>query len=689
MVVRRGGPERLRSLPVARSRYEVLVRKVIGGGELQRWNVDSHMYRGGGNSVDALRLLAQARVDEPGKRLSEVFVVRSARLALDLPCNLDVPDGPNCVRMKNFNSEATAGPFLRAFGVARKMGLKHALEDLMWELVDGYGAGLLNDSQLPFFGARVGFRTKLLKEGAAWEKVTNGEAVGRAVMMMDALEQSASSPLYNVLSDYTFMRRNYPESSFRNGTIRASSDWGKLWAEVNDAKVVVELDWSKFDRERPAADLAFLIQVIISCFSPKTPRERRLLKAYEILLRRALIERVVITDGGGAFMLDGMVPSGSLWTSWVDTALNILYIKAVCLELGLPSSEVSPKCAGDDNLTLFKRDPGDARLKRMHSLLNEWFRAGIKDEDFFIHRPPFHVRKAQAVFPPGTNLEKGTSGLLKDAKWVEFEGELIMDREAGLSHRWQYVFSGTPKFLSNHWLADGRSIRPAADNLEKLLWPEGIHTDLEAYENAVISMVVDNPWNHHNINHMMMRYVIIKQAEKVTVPPLHVEDTLWLSKIRAKGEEEVPFPMIAPWRRGGRHGRMEDYIDVGDMVEEFSAFVAGVTSLYARDAHGGLDAWMFMDILRGDSAIGEGQYGNDLKVWLDFLKSNPLGKGLRAVKALRMISGRRQPAALLSEEAKRAIAVLRDRCLQGSIRSSEEYGAWVCDLIDAQCANAL
>lgn len=42
-----------------------------------------------------------------------------------------------------------------------------------------------------------------------------------------------------------------------------------------------------------------------------------------------------MTDNGGVFTIDGMVPSGSLWTGWLDTEPNILYIRAACRDTPL------------------------------------------------------------------------------------------------------------------------------------------------------------------------------------------------------------------------------------------------------------------------------------------------------------------------------------------------------------------
>ena len=78
----------------------------------------------------------------------------------------------------------------------------------------------------------------------------------------------------------------------------------------------------------------------------------------------------------------------------------------------------------------------------------------------------------------------------------------------------QYRFKGCPKFLVNYFLEDGMPIRPAHDNLERLLFLEGIHSTLSQYLSVVLGMVVDNPWNHPNVNKMMVRYIIGKQLER-------------------------------------------------------------------------------------------------------------------------------------------------------------------------------
>ncbi|UWM23169.1 fusion protein [Mallotus japonicus virus B] len=668
--------EKPRKIPISRSKWEAGVRKIIGGGEMRNWASDSSMYRGGGNSSDALLLLSQARCDTPGTLLEDFWTVTAAREALTLPSGLHVPSGPDCVSMKHFNNDATAGPFLRAHGIKRKYGLKGILEDFMWQRYRGYADGRWGEAGLPHFTARLGFRTKLVTEGVALKKLGDGAPIGRAVMMLDALEQAASSPLYNVLSAYTHSKRLERSCGFKNAVVKASADWAHIWEYVREADYIAELDWSKFDRERPKEDISFVIQIVLSCFQPKDQWEERLLRAYGICMRRALIERLLILDSGGIIAIDGMVPSGSLWTGWLDTALNILYIKAACLRCFIPLKNFSVLCAGDDNLTIFKGEPVE-KIQELRGILNSEFRAGIEADDFFVHKPPFFVRKFQACFPPGTDLTKGTSRILSYAQWVEFTGELSVSMAAGKSHRWEYRFAGCPKFLSNYWLEDGRPIRPAHDNLEKLLWPEGIHDSIEKYEAAVIAMVVDNPFNHHNVNHMLMRYVIIQQIRRYGGPMGDLVLCMWAARFRADQEGYCPFPMIAPWRKVSGHARMEDYIEVQPWIDDFRDFMRRVSTLYLRRAEGGVDAWQFMDVIRGEAAVGEGQFGNDLRRWMQWLYDHPVSRSLKPTRTYKEKPQDKTRAEQLRGHLSDCFTLLGDLLDAGAVRDCMTFAEWI------------
>ncbi|DAZ90987.1 TPA_asm: fusion protein [Alloteropsis semialata amalgavirus 1] len=668
------------AIPMGRSKWEAGVRHIIGGGELKSWRTDNKKYRGGGHLYDALLLLANADDTSPFSSLSESLSPDGAREILCLPSGLAVPDGPRSCVMKQFNDEATAGPLLRAFGIKGKYGLKAEIESFVWDMYNMVGEGMLNVEQLPCLLSRVGYRSKLLDQDVAFEKMKEMKPLGRAVMMLDATEQAFSSPLFNVISGIVTELNCKKESGWRNYLVRASSSWGELWEEVKASGTIVELDWSKFDRERPRQDIQFFIDVIISCFTAKTMRERRLLNGYKRMMENALIFRVMVLDNGGYFTLDGMVPSGSLWTGVCDTALNIMYITSALLTMGFDRSEFSPKCAGDDNLTLFRDRIPERQLYRLRRELNSMYRAGIDKEDFFIHYPPFHVYKEQACFPPGTELKGGTSKLMDEANWVAFEGELIVDEARGMSHRWEYRFAKRPKFLANYFLPDGRPIRPAHDNLSRLLWPEGIHESLDDYVIAVMAMIVDNPFNHHNVNHMMVRYIIAQQLRRITYdvdPALAME----LCCLRDRGGGPVPYPVVGYWRRGGAGNRFEHDEEFKHVLANLREFIATVSTLYARKSEGGIDSWRFMEILRGEHSIGAGQFGNDIHEWCRFLGGNPLTKSLKAAR--RFHPAKEHPVADPDTlaKAKAAFRWCRDFCVEHPIVGPIHFASEVCNIL--------
>lgn len=247
-----------RGVAVARSICKTGTRKIIGGGEMVVWHLDGNIH-------------ARYDPDPPGRLLRSRYTIQSARETLRLPNNLPVPDNPNCCKMKNFNDEATSGPFFRAFGVKSKAGLSDVLSDFMWSCYNKYGDGRCTERGLPHFTSRIGYRSKLL-ERSELEKLSEGKSAGRCVMMLDALEQCASSPIYNVISEHISRLNKDPFSGFKNTLVRASSDWLHFLEDIKQATMVIELDWKKFDRERPSEDITFIIDVIVSCFLPKSER---------------------------------------------------------------------------------------------------------------------------------------------------------------------------------------------------------------------------------------------------------------------------------------------------------------------------------------------------------------------------------------------------------------------------------
>lgn len=641
------------------------------------WKEQKTKFRGGGDLGDALLLLANAREDVCGSRLREVYHPRVARDVLCLPSGLRVPDGPECVKITHFNADATSGPFLRRFGVRKKEGLQAQIEETVWRLYDMVGKGEMPVENMPWVTARLGYRTKLLSEEKALRSMSEGKALGRAVMMMDAIEQATSAPLYSVLDDHVAQLHSRERSPWANKVVRASSMWKGFYKEIKRSRVVLELDWKKFDLERPSDDILFVIEVICSCFEPRSVREERLLNAYKLMLRRALVDRVVVLDNGTCFKVDGMVPSGSLWTGWLDTALNILYLTHAFQSVGIDRHLFIPKCAGDDNLTLFECDVSDEILEQGRIALNTMFNAGIEKEEFLIHRGPYYVYREQACFPLGVDVSKGTSDKLHLASWVPFTGEMVIDQAAGKSHRWRFHYAGKPKFLSCYWLRNGLPIRPAYDSKERILWPEGIHSTLEEYEEAVLAMVVDNPFNDHTVNQMMHRYLIIQEIKRQACTGVRPDTVVWYSKFRDAATNVVPYPSVGYWRRQDEWVDLENAPKEKEWIRDFRQFQAEITSLYIRNIQGKIDAWLFMDVIRGKRELPAGQIGADLLAWLQHLTTTRAASHLRAIRRYRSRTLNTVHSSISGVEGISALRRLEEGCLNGEWPSPMHYCNWL------------
>jgi hypothetical protein len=136
-------------------------------------------------------------------------------------------------------------------------------------------------------------------------------------------------------------------------------------------------------------------------------------------------------------------------------------------------------------------------------------------EEFKVFHPPYYAKTEQACYAPGTDLSRGTSAMRDEVRWVEFFEELQIDEGRGKSHRWRYNFAGAPSFLKCHWTGAGDPIRPLPVQQENLLDPEAIHEDVGHYIGAILAMIVDNPINAHTVNHVMHRYCISREWERL------------------------------------------------------------------------------------------------------------------------------------------------------------------------------
>eukprot|EP00919_Chromeraceae_sp_WS-2016_P022370 GHVR01053125.1.p1 GENE.GHVR01053125.1~~GHVR01053125.1.p1 ORF type:complete len:550 (-),score=44.02 GHVR01053125.1:354-2003(-) len=541
--------------------------------------------------------------------------MQRARRVLGLPSGLrmnrtDAGFGP-----ANYNYDAMAGPFLEARGIKTKEGLYEVLRNTSRTLLEMVGRGELEAESLPFFTCKLAYRTKLRSMDETLEKIRDGKPLGRAAMALDALEQFICQPVFKVFDEWTAGQANIAQSPWKNKGVRQSAQRRKLSAGFVDASVIYEADWSAYDVNRPDRDIAFGIRLILSCFEARSEEERRILDAVGLMMHRGLCDKVICYRGGGIARFKDGVPSGSLWTSIIDTIMNILYIAYVCDEIGLIYG-VDCYCitCGDDLLLYCYTERAVGLGEAFRTRLNEWFGAGIRPENFFVHHPPFFVTKVQYVYPAGVKLDRGTSHLSHLAVKVPFKGRITVDEKAGRSHRWEYRFAGHPKFLGCYWLDNGMPIRPTADLHRRALFPEGIVKDLDEYKMQCYSYIVDNPFNEHTVNHMMHRICIARQLKIFLASGFTMSEAYMLLTVRETDEvKDIPFPRIASWRRGRKYMNMEQMPECSDIMRKLTKFVEKIQLMYGREAEGGGDVYQIKKAIRGEGIVSRLQYGSSFQ----------------------------------------------------------------------------
>jgi len=513
---------------------------------------------------------------------------------------------------------------------------------------------------LPPIATRLAYRTKLRTEEEVAEKALAGDAQGRGVACVDAVEQLLSAPAYNSLKPQILELVNDVSHPFKHSVVKMSKKWAELGAVVADAYECIEADWGKFDVNRPDEDLEFFADVICSLFICKTDREYRIVAGFRQAILNGLVFKWFVTEGGGVWRFVDGVPSGSLWTSFLDTFLNTLYVRDALLASGIDGMVTAYWCGGDDLLiVLHSAVPVDC-LSRFVKHLNEMFGACIRPEGLVhLTQRPFLVTKSQALFPIGTDLSAGTSKLLHLATWKEFVGKMIIDDGAGRSHRWKYNFAKRPKFLGCYWTTDLFPIKPTDVVLRKGLLPEGIHRSVDDYMTWIVSAIVDNPFNSHLFNHLCHRWIIanhLREMEGLGIPAWF---TLGALRIRQAGLGDiVPFPNMLQYRRSALKGYQR--VDGPELVwkSELSSFHQRILALYMRDEAGGFAPWALRRIIDHGTFVGPDEWAVDMNAFIRLFLEHPATSSLKAVKRLRMV----------------AASDLRDEASSGRVR---EMWSWI------------
>lgn len=139
-----------------------------------------------------------------------------SREALGLRTGIRVLLGRDAVIPAHFNKEANAGPSLRSLGVDLKAETLESLVTVAYETVSLHEGGTALSDCMPHILGELSFRTKLRDPDEVEKRFMEGKAQGRAVTMLDAIEQIYAQPVLSPVSARIFRAVLYPDT--RNTT---------------------------------------------------------------------------------------------------------------------------------------------------------------------------------------------------------------------------------------------------------------------------------------------------------------------------------------------------------------------------------------------------------------------------------------------------------------------------------------
>lgn len=586
----------VRATPTALNKYEILVRKAIGGGEISNLKEDLSLVRAGGSAYDAM-LYVCTIPDLPKTTLLKDVVSPEEMVAyMGLETGKTVGCDLHHFGPRNFNENANAGPSLLSFGIRRKKGLYNPLRDLAFDIYRAYMLGVITEEGLPFLAAQLGARTKLRELREFKERSAKGQPLGRGVIGFDALEQFFFSPLVRAFDELVKKMKPDSKCPLKHKMVRQSLQFVKWSKKVMEAQRVVGADASQYDTRRPSEDVIWAVDVILAHFNWEGVDGQRRRSFFRAVAVRVFSKYGIVMEGGEKFTIIDGTPTGSALTSSVNTIMTSGYLYYILKKHNL-TDVAWISAAGDDFLIGFYHSNVVPTLELMRDL-QQVFDFVIKHGSAFDCSGDYAVKMWQATFKPGTNLKRGTSSILRIAKWKIVRGGLKIDNSLGLSHRVHYGFFNKPHFLGCYMLPSGLPIRRASECRLRMLHPEGICKNPRDYMQRCLNQIVDNPFHETFVNQMFQRFLV---CVSVLCSCGTVSFEIGCKLARQKLDPKYPYwflPGAVYWRRTSGVWDLEEDALLGAFVAMLRKFHAEVILLHARTDEGLVEHWQIKSFMQ-------------------------------------------------------------------------------------------
>lgn len=400
------------------------------------------------------------------------------------------------------NATANPGYLFKKNGYQSKAETLGVVWPIFEELFTHWCTESYDDSPVPEELWTIASRPKLTKVESAIEKAETGSPVGRAISMCSPLEQFIGFPLWKPLMDIIKARNDCGVCPITIGIKKHGDSWKKLGKKIERAKSVYCGDWSKFDQSVRKRLLEMSLDIICAAFSKFFSPNTNYISWFREYFNKNIIDKTYLVGKDLRVSVENGVPSGSLWTSLIDSIVNYVVLNEVCLRELKTTYEIY--VYGDDHLILM-HDISDERrktVKRRIMRTSERLFGLIpgKDDVYLCNGHSLRVGYKRPVYHPGNYLEKGTRDLEPERFEYSKTGFGDYNHAEGTTHRWNYAFSGRPKFLSFYWNKDLDPIRPLFDTINRMVNPEQPISSPIDNQVLILSHMLDNFHNDHVLN---------------------------------------------------------------------------------------------------------------------------------------------------------------------------------------------
>lgn len=509
-----------------RNKYFMESMTAIGGGNLGKLKSCQDFIRCGGSTLDKIRYLAgyDSAVNETkrfydGKlRLSPKKLAYKISPAKELG-KLKIMSMEEIKATIKINFDANPGYILKQMGFKRK-------EDCLGTVMSAFNGIYENwiherqGIEIQIYWTMAS-RPKLINWEKAVEKSRHDEALGRVISLPDAIEQWVNHPIWYPIMEQIKEANvlcEFGNTPIMLGINRVGYEWNLLRKHMKkNWKYIYTGDWSKYDRRVNVYLLENAVKAISYFFNMGDSETKNYVNNWIVFMREQVINGTYIIKNNIEIERIAGVPSGSLFTSLIDSVTNFNAIYEIMSSLGYDDMEFEVGTYGDDHYVLFNdlkdRTPREFK-EEFFGMASAMFNFSGSLEDACLSNTEYmEVRYKRPIYnEPWPVLLKGTSKL-KPIKW-EYSASLfkMYDVTKGETHRQMYDFRNKPKFLSYYWRDDGMPLRPLIECEARILNPERKVKSLDDHIAMLWSWLFENIYNTHFVNDV---YYLLMDAKYI------------------------------------------------------------------------------------------------------------------------------------------------------------------------------